>query len=41
MQEHDYESVRQMHGSMNLQRTPNPKAFSRANYMRLLDSWQM
>jgi dihydroorotate dehydrogenase (fumarate) len=41
MQEHDYESVRQMHGSMNLQRTPNPKAFSRANYMRMLDSWQM
>ena len=41
MQEHDYESVRQMHGSMNLLRTPNPKAFSRANYMRMLDSWQM
>jgi dihydroorotate dehydrogenase (fumarate) len=41
MQEHGYESMRQMHGSMNLQRTPNPKAFSRANYMRMLDSWQM
>jgi len=41
MHEHDYESVRQMHGSMNLQRTPKPEAFSRANYMRMLDSWQM
>ncbi len=41
MQEHDYQSLKQMHGSMNLQRTPNPKAFSRANYMRMLDSWQL
>ena len=41
MKEHDYESVKQMHGSMNLARTPNPKAFSRANYMRMLDSWEM
>jgi hypothetical protein len=30
-----------MHGSMNLSRTPNPNAFARANYMRMLDSWQM
>jgi len=41
MKEHDYESIKQMHGSMNLARTPNPKAFSRANYMRMLDSWEM
>ena len=41
MNEHDYESIRQMQGSMNLARTPNPKAFSRANYMRMLDSWEM
>jgi dihydroorotate dehydrogenase (fumarate) len=41
MKEHDYESVAQMHGSMNLTRTPNPKAFSRANYMKMLDSWEM
>ncbi len=41
MKEHDYESIRQMQGSMNLARTPNPKAFSRANYMRMLDSWEM
>jgi dihydroorotate dehydrogenase (fumarate) len=41
MKEHDYQSIRQMQGSMNLARTPNPKAFSRANYMRMLDSWEM
>ena len=41
MQEHDYQSIRQMQGSMNLARTPNPKAFSRANYMKMLDSWEM
>ncbi len=41
MKEHDYESIQQMQGSMNLARTPNPKAFSRANYMKMLDSWEM
>jgi dihydroorotate dehydrogenase (fumarate) len=41
MQEHDYESVTQMLGSMSLAQTPNPKAFSRANYMKMLDSWEM
>jgi dihydroorotate dehydrogenase (fumarate) len=41
MQEHDYESVHQMHASMNLSRTPDPHAFARANYMRMLDSWKM
>jgi dihydroorotate dehydrogenase (fumarate) len=41
MQEHDYQSIRQMQGSMNLTRTPNPKAFARANYMKMLDSWEM
>jgi dihydroorotate dehydrogenase (fumarate) len=41
MQEHDYQSIRQMQGSMNLARTPNPKAFARANYMKMLDSWEM
>jgi dihydroorotate dehydrogenase (fumarate) len=41
MQEHEYTSIRQMQGSMNLARTPNPKAFARANYMKMLDSWEM
>ncbi len=41
MKEHDYRSIRQMRGSMNLARTPDPRAFARANYMRMLDSWRM
>ncbi len=41
MQEHEYHSVRQMQGSMNLAHTPNPKAFARANYMKMLDSWEL
>ena len=40
MSEHEYESVRQMQGSMNLLRCPNPKGFSRANYVRILQSWE-
>jgi dihydroorotate dehydrogenase (fumarate) len=38
MTEHEYESVHQMHGSMNLSRCPDPGAFERANYMRVLQS---
>src|SRR5215468_7817658 len=40
MEEHEYESVRQMQGSMSLQRSPDPAAFERANYMRVLQSWR-
>ncbi len=39
LQEHEYESLEQMQGSMNLEKTPNPAAFTRANYMQMLDSW--
>ena len=39
MEEHEYSSLRQMQGSMNLQRCPDPVAFERANYMRVLQSW--
>lgn len=38
MQERGYESVTQMRGSMSLQRCPDPGAFERANYMRILRS---
>lgn len=38
MEEHEYESLTQMRGSMNLQRSPDPGAFERANYMRVLQS---
>jgi dihydroorotate dehydrogenase (fumarate) len=40
MEEHEYESLKQMRGSMSLARCPDPNAFSRANYMRILQSWR-
>ncbi len=39
MEEHEYASIAQMRGSMSLERCPNPAAFERANYMRVLQSW--
>ncbi|MFI5179251.1 MAG: dihydroorotate dehydrogenase-like protein, partial [Vicinamibacterales bacterium] len=38
--EHEYTSVQQMRGSMSLARCPNPEAFERGNYVRILQSWQ-
>jgi len=40
MDEHEYESVAQMRGSMSLMKSPNPAAFERANYMRVLSGWK-
>jgi dihydroorotate dehydrogenase (fumarate) len=40
MDEHEYESVKQMQGSMSLIRCPNPQNFVRANYMRILHRWK-
>ncbi len=39
MAEREYESVRQMQGSMNLASCRNPAAFERGNYMRALNSF--
>jgi dihydroorotate dehydrogenase (fumarate) len=39
MEEHEYESIRQMQGSLSLRSVPNPAAFERANYMRVLGSY--
>ena len=39
MEEHEYESVRQMQGSMSLKKVPNPQAFERANYVRVLSTY--
>ena len=41
MEEHEYESVRQMQGSLALRSVPNPAAFERANYMRVLGSYRV
>jgi len=40
LEEHEYESLRQMQGSMSLSKCPNPEAFERANYMQILQSWR-
>jgi dihydroorotate dehydrogenase (fumarate) len=40
MEEHEYESLAQMQGNMNLQHCPDAKAFERINYVHLLHSWQ-
>ena len=41
MEEHDYESLDQMRGSMSLRKSPDPGAFERGNYMKVLRSWKM
>ncbi len=39
MTEHEHDSIRAMCGSMNLARCPDPRAFERANYLKMLQSW--
>ena len=39
-EEHEYDSVSQMRGSMSLSRCPDPEAFERGNYVRILQSWR-
>jgi dihydroorotate dehydrogenase (fumarate) len=38
MEKHEYASVDQMRASMSLERCPDPAAFERANYMKVLQS---
>jgi dihydroorotate dehydrogenase (fumarate) len=40
MEEHEYESIRQMQGSMSQRSVKEPSAFERANYMKVLSSWR-
>ncbi len=40
LDEHEYESLQQALGSMGLQKCPHPQAFTRANYMRILNGWR-
>ena len=39
MEDNEYQSIRQMQGSLSLARCPDPAAFERGNYMRVLNSW--
>jgi len=36
MEQHEYESIGQLRGSMSLAHTDDPAAFERANYIRIL-----
>ena len=40
MEQHDYQSLEQMRGSMNLASCPDPAVYERANYMLILQSWR-
>jgi len=40
MEEHEYESVEQMQGSMSQKAVADPSAFERSNYMRVLSSFE-
>ncbi len=41
MTAHDYQSIEEFRGAMNLRRCADPAAFERANYMRILQSWRV
>jgi len=40
MEEHEYDSVDQLRGSLNLKACPDPSAYERANYMLMLQTWR-
>jgi dihydroorotate dehydrogenase (fumarate) len=40
MDEHEYESIKQLLGSMSQKNCAEPAAFERANYMKVLQSWR-
>jgi dihydroorotate dehydrogenase (fumarate) len=41
LDEHEYESLNQLRGTMSLRHCPDPSAFERANYMRILQAWRV
>lgn len=40
LEEREYDSLRQAQGSMSLERCPDPQAFERGNYLRVLQTWR-
>ena len=38
--EHEYESLGQLLGSLDLSRCPDPEAYERSNYAQILESWR-
>jgi dihydroorotate dehydrogenase (fumarate) len=41
LEEHEYESLRQMQGAMSARRVSGPSAFTRANYMKVLGNYTL
>jgi dihydroorotate dehydrogenase (fumarate) len=41
LEEHGFDSLRQMQGSMSLLYCPEPKLWERANYVKILQTWQV
>lgn len=41
LEDHEYESVNQMCGSMSLQHAPDRSVFERANYLKVLQLWKV
>jgi dihydroorotate dehydrogenase (fumarate) len=41
LEEHEYESVTQMKGSLSQKNCPEPSAFERAQYMRVLTTYKL
>ena len=41
LQEHDWNSLAEMRGNMNLLKVPDPDAYERANYMLMLQGWRV
>jgi dihydroorotate dehydrogenase (fumarate) len=41
MEEHEYESIRQMQGSMSQKSVADPNSFLRANYLKVLSSYSL
>lgn len=41
LEEREYTSLEQAQGSMSLLRCPDPEAFERGNYMRILQTWKV
>ena len=38
--EHEWHSLSEMPGNMNLLKVPDPEAYERANYMLMLQTWR-
>lgn len=41
LETHEYDSIKQMQGSMSMRNVGNPAAFERANYMKVLQSYEV